>query len=165
MKQIFIAIAFGLLVSCSGKEGDIGLKGDKGEQGVQGEKGIDGQNGSQAYTYDFELDVTKSSESYKFNIPVDNQEFVLLFLKKNSEFYTSLPYYGYAFAVDGTFQKLDMTYDFGTYSIYVDNYTNLPSGTKFKFRAVVVKGVPGGRLKADAYLDYQKLKKEFNLPE
>lgn len=163
MKRIFIAIVFGLLVSCAGKDGAVGPQGEKGDQGIQGEKGNAGEDGSKAYTYDFSLDVTEELPSYPFNVWIDPQEFVLVFVKRSDNIYSPLPYDGYAYATNGIFKKVKMSYDYATTLLFIHNETSLPAGTKFNFRAVVIKGVPGKRLSAEILSDYEKLKTAYNL--
>lgn len=164
-------IAILLLSSCSGKDGEPGPAGPKGDSGTQGPKGdkgdigAPGANGSQAYTYDFNLDVTKTLGGYQFAIPVDPQEFVLVFLKKSDSFYTAVPYAGYAFDVNKSFLKVDMTYEYSAYTLYVDSKTVLPAGATFVFRAVVIKGTPGKRLNMERYKDYDNVKADFGLKD
>ncbi|OJV19220.1 MAG: hypothetical protein BGO21_21235 [Dyadobacter sp. 50-39] len=172
MKHLFYPlIAILLLSGCSGKDGEPGPKGDTGAQGAQGPKGDagspgkNGTNGSQAYTYDFNLDVTKTLGGYQFETPIEPDEFVLVFLKKSEFFYTAVPYAGYAFDVNKAFLKVDMTYEYGPHTLYVDSNTILPTGTTFVFRAVVIRGVPGGKLNLERYKDYANVKADFGLKD
>jgi hypothetical protein len=175
MKKLFYAFAVSaILFGCSGqdgKDGDPGPKGDKGETGTTGATGPAGPKGepaantSQAYTYDFNLDVTKTLGGYAFKIPVDPQEFVLVFLRKNDNFYTAVPYAGYAFDVNKNFLKVDMTYEYSSFTLYVDSKTVLPAGATFVFRAVVIKGTPGKRLNMERYKDYENVKSDFGLKD
>lgn len=172
MKFLFYPlIALLLLSGCSGKDGEPGPKGDTGAQGSQGPKGDagapgkNGTNGSQAYTYDFNLDVTKLLEGYEFKTPIESDEFVLLFLKRSDLFYTAVPYAGYAYDVNKAFLKVDLTYEYAEHKLYVDSKTTLPAGATFVFRAVVMRGVPGGRLDLDRYKDYANVKADFGLKD
>lgn len=170
MKFLYYPLIVILLLSgCSGKDGEPGPKGDTGDkgatgtQGPKGDKGDPGENTSEAYTYDFNLDVTKTLGGYKFAIPVDPQEFVLVFLRKNELFYTAVPYAGYAYDVNKSFLKVDFTYEYSANTLYVDSKTVLPAGATFVFRAVVIKGTPGKRLNMERYKDYKKVKADFGL--
>ena len=120
MKLLFYPLIVILLLSgCSGKDGEPGPKGDPGDkgatgaQGPKGDKGEPGKNGSQAYTYDFNLDITKTLLGYEFQTPIEPDEFVLVFLKKSEFFYTAVPYSGYAFDVNKAFLKVDLSYEYG----------------------------------------------------
>lgn len=169
MKNIIYSIAISvLLFGCSGKDGkdgSIGPKGDVGASGPKGDKGEAGSNTSQAYLYDFNLDVTKTLGGYEFDIPIEPDEFVLVFLKKNDSFYTAVPYAGYAFDVNKSFLKVDLTYEYSSFTLYVDSKTTLPAGATFVFRAVVIKGAPGQRLNLERYKDYENVKADFELKD
>lgn len=164
-KLVYSLSVLFFLVSCSGKDGAVGPKGDAGVAGPKGEAGTAGANESQAFTYDFNLDVTKTLGGYQFKIPVDPQEFVLVFLRRNDSFYTAVPYAGYAFDVNKSFLKVDFTYEFSSHTLYVDSKTILPAGSTFVFRAVVIKGAPGNRINMERYQNYENLKADFNLAD
>jgi hypothetical protein len=168
MRIIYYLFLFLMIASCSGKEGAVGPKGDKGDTGATGPKGDTGKagdNGSQAYIYDFTTDVSVILNGYEFDEPIADNEFVFVFLKRTSSSYTALPYNGYAYDVNKKFTRVNFGFEYYRYSLYIDDFGDLPSGSVFAFRAVFMKGIPDGRLNAERYRDYNNLKADFNLPD
>ncbi len=100
--------------------------------------------------------------------PLKDNEIVFVFLKSRS-FYFALPYYEYARTTDDSEEYVMLTHAFGNdeNSIGIRNeaVTDYKKSQTFKFRAVVMKGVPGGRVNIERYQDYANLKKDFNLPD
>jgi hypothetical protein len=89
----------------------------------------------------------------------------LLIMKNKGSGYSPLPYRGYTYTSDQKdFMKLDVTFDYYTYNIYLNNETSVPTGATFWMRAVILKGAKGGRIDLSRYEDYENLKKDYNLP-
>lgn len=162
-----------VLMACSGEKGDPGPTGPAGAKGETGITGPAGQNASQARYYDFTLGWSPSATNFWNYYPIAGKlkkdEIALVYLK-SKDFYFALPFYDYAYAADGvTREYVMLVHGYGTdvNSIAIKNEAveDYKKSESFKFRAVILKGIPGGRLNMERYQVYANLKKDFNLPD
>ena len=164
------------IAACSGEKGDPGPAGATGTQGAKGETGATGpagQNATATKYYDFTLGWSPSAANfwnyYQIKGGLKEDEIALVYLK-SKDFYFALPYYDYAYAADDvTREYVMLVHGYGTAvnSIAIKNEAieDYKKAENFKFRAVILKGIPGGRLNIERYRDYANLKADFNLPE
>jgi len=88
LKKVFMlgcmAIAIGLITSCSGEDGEQGIQGEQGEQGIQGPQGEPGPAGADGnanvQTLEWDLSQTPAGESV---IPIIVPEFTPEVLQNN----------------------------------------------------------------------------------
>lgn len=132
-----------------------GEKGNTGAQGVAGPgsarhpggnspQGPQGVPGVQPLVYDFNLDVSKTLSSYSWPTKLNDYDVVFVYLKKSSSFYTLLPFDGFAYTSDQkSFLKVNLDYDFSTFTLYINSNGTVPTGATFLFRAVVIRAQRG----------------------
>ncbi len=177
MERILYTMALScILIACKGPQGEtggIGPSGAKGEAGAVGAQGPAGQNATAPKYYDFTLGWSPSAANfwnyYQIQGGLKEDEIALVYLK-SKDFYFALPYYDYAYAADDvTREYVMLVHGYGTSanSIAIKNEAieDYKKAENFKFRAVILKGIPGGRLNVERYRDYANLKKDFNLPD
>lgn len=144
----------------TGSQGPTGSVGATGATGATGSRGATGQAGPNALYEDFTADLS-SLGSYRPKTQIAGDEFVFVFIN-NDGIIAPLPYKGYSYTSDGIdFIKLDCSYHYLTYTLYIDNETVVPPGATFAFRLVRVKGIKNGRIRPD--ISYEELSKMFDL--
>ncbi|MCK0159854.1 collagen-like protein [Allomuricauda sp. F6463D] len=104
-----------LIISCSGEDGEQGIKGKQGEQGIQGEKGPQGEVGQEGNAnvkkLEWDLSLLPAGESsIEFNVP----EFTAVALQNNSliahmEFFNGVDTHFYVL-LPGRLQTLNLNF-------------------------------------------------------
>ena len=177
-KLLLFCTVLVLLAACKGEQGDVGPQGPAGPQGPigaagpqgpagpAGPQGPIGQPGASPQIYDFTAGFDSGLfTSFDFPTTLDSTNFVLVYIRKDANLFSLLPFRSWAYTADGeNMATLDLTFDYNPTILYINSNTNnVPQNYTFRYRVVVLKGTPGARLDMERYRDYANLKKDYNL--
>lgn len=169
LKTLYVSLIAVFVLSCTGPQGPVGPQGPtgntgpKGDRGPAGPAGTNGIDGTTAKYFDFNLDISTASPSYRWENFLTGSELVFVFLNKGNS-YSMLPFRGYAFTIDRNgFERLDISADIWPNRIYIDNETVIPAGSEFQFRVVVLEGEKSAPLRTGK-ITYEYLAETYGLP-
>ncbi|HEV7347303.1 hypothetical protein [Telluribacter sp.] len=149
-----------------GAQGTTGTQGPKGDTGTTGAQGPAGQDAAQPKVFDFTAAFAgELFTTFTFPKALDRYDFVLIYIQKDVDLYSALPFKSWAYTADGeNLQNLDLSFEHNKEIVRINaNKNDIPADYTFKYRIVVLKGAAGGRVNAERYRNYANLKLDYNL--